>query len=819
MSEGVGKNSLEGAVIEGQDLNRENFKKTEVVRVVVARSRSARELRVWLKDNPNFDLKDLKLSSQLWAEKNAVSANPWELMPVGGGVKDQETLEQTARRELFEETHLQPIGGFKDLGQIDYLLDSKKAEINSHFVGTRILPTDSAFPLHPDEDKIAYFHYLDLNQMTELLTEDYIHRGTGGRAAQMLGSLRDSLTDKEVIISTEQKESTRLAIAEYAESQEAIKKIDVLKYLARLTKKDFSDSDLGNRIELLLVGVKVDDFDAVQKCWEQSLRLCHEYLLGSKIQTTENKDSAKISLQTKILEAIDLSNFAEEIELTTEQGGYGSRIEATLRLVYGLLETSEYRDEYLEVAATNPYLKETVAKIKKFFSLLAADDSGISANLSKLTEKIRQASSSEGVSANMNEGDIEAMFCRAFGISNGDLNDRLVDIDEVLHWVETQALDPKRTGGTYHRDSIKQINEITGANLTQLLEFAVPSGSKNPVDNARWKSRLPEGPKKNKLAKRLVFEARRKLALLFLLSDAGTYYQNEKLRQVGNYIETAVFSKITTFPGYDCELEREMDESGNLLNVQTHLVSDGEGKVAGLEEDSETGTVLRRIKTGVGDYFIASEKPTAYKSKESFLAKMIIRGLDNPAKIKDVARRALLIVAPDASQAKSDWLKRVDESLPSNVKMRSGDRQANDCRPVLEVIKAIAAIPGVEITDYAPTPILGQRLKSQAAGGGGEIRLAKFYIRYTAVNGEKYSEEVQIFLPDFKGRSAFFHKEKKEEDDRRYFLERLFLTRGHNSFVDLLHNSDIYGSPMRSTHRKKKADKDAGTLEMFNGKK
>ena len=795
------------------DLSREKYKEKEVVRTAVSRSKSVKNIRDQVVRDQSFDLNKVKFSSQLWIRKNQQSFNPDQLMPAGGGLKEGETPEQAASRELGEETHLLPVGGFVDLGQVKYKLPEKKAIITARVFGTKILPADTAFSLHPEEDKIADFHYLDLNDLSELFLSDKIQESAGG-AGKMWGALKQEPTEE--LIDVEQQESLRIEIARYAEICEAEKKIDVMRCLGKILNNDGKFSDLVGKINYLLNKVDKNNIDFVQHAWEQVVYWLKDGIIGNEKADVYVKRMAEQEAVEKILFALDLSNFSEEIKLPANEGGYNSRNEAVLRFACGLLETKNYSEVYLEAAKENPFLNDIVSRLERFIKLIAGAGDTLNFQLQKFAEKIRLASDPKtSSSAIPNKSDIELLFCSTFSVQMRQLNQRLLDVDEVLYWLETHALDPKKTGGVYHKESIKQINEVTSADVTQLLEIAFPAGHTPERNQSRWRKRLPSSRHKRLIAKRLVFEARRKLALLFLFADAGECYREEKLRQVGNPIETGVYSELTTLPGYDCNLERVMNEKGELLDVKAELF-DGSGSISG-DIDSESTTVLRELKMANGSYFIASERPTAFKSKESYLAQMIIGGFDDPTNIKDVARRALLIIAPDEALAKSDWLKREEIELPANVHRRNEEKKAIEYRPVVEVLISIAAIPGVSrIFDYTPTPNIGEKVSSRSAGG--DVRFAKFYIEYKDQDGETFKEEVQVYIPDEQGRSAFYHKARKEEDDARYFLQRLFKTKGRSSFVDLLYPPNIYGAPIRSTRKKGRPTVSDATGDLFEKK-
>ena len=108
----------------------------------------------------------------------------------------------------------------------------------------------------------------------------------------------------------------------------------------------------------------------------------------------------------------------------------------------------------------------------------------------------------------------------------------------------------------------------------------------------------------------------------------------------------------------------------------------------------------------------------------------------------------------------------------------------------------------IKIKQFKELPKEGENMKSSGNGGGGKIRVCKFYIEHTDENNEVRVQEMQMFLPkqttDGSWVSGEEDYEYKKKDDKGYAMKRLFTHGSTYSLIELFFPYYIYGDRMKA---------------------
>lgn len=810
----------------------------EVVRVFIAQSKNfdtiEKELRECLKRDVSLAeaLSGMHLTSVLWMEKNQDARNPGQIMPVGGKRDPRDlSLQATALREVLEETHLRP---FEDPEQFlvssrytnkkeypsgeplqlvyDNIYSDKRlvAHTKQTFFLARVLPSDKAYPLHPEEDKVQEFHGLDIAEMGLLWGKGRIELHAGG-SHQLLDSLglgaSDQSGSKNFISFPDSKRQAEGAghlmhnLGEKLRTIEITKRQNLLEKLMRLLKLP------NNEIQDWRISFQTasnDDLPAMENLYK---RFIETYV-------------AKPNFQELFLSALEMSNFEEEMRYAGQ-----SKTEAIIRLMYTLSEISDLNDGYASIACSNPLLEDFVKNLDKF-SLSLAEKVGKDAPT--LIGRLRFVHDNKD--GELAETVIEQEFTRAFGIR--DLALRRERINKFLRNVLEFGVQ-NQIGGDFHINKLGILNEVSQGSLLELLQYALPR------KYSAWFKYYLEFDKsitseaRLKHIRRMIFEARRQLALLIILQGVDDHYRHTI--ELGNKPIEELWKKLvgpTFVRGYLTSVYSNNHGNNNELENIIFSANDEErdqviAKVSGKHVEHQKADA-RRFKLKSGIYALAD---TRTKQMDSLYRKLIERGLDDPAIIRDIYGRIIVLSSgvseenldkelsaeePVQELAQKYLLTResrslylckwptIDPSSGEGSRLICHKQSVEDYAPVLDLIEKLSSQPGVQIVDYKPTPLSGEPASSASAGGGGDVRFAKFYICHTADNGEVRYEEVQVFIPSKNGKSGFYYLEQKKADDKRYYTERLRKTKGLRSLIELLWPKGIYGEPTHAVDKKKK---------------
>ncbi len=795
---GFGYELSEGAQIDLRDLGREDAKPREMSRVFIYQSKGTDQVRAELMSGKSPD--QISFINLIFAEKNADSISPNQLLPVGGSKRpgDKNSLE-VARRRMLEETHLRPIK-IKKLGNMDYKLNDPRKEKAEKIAATyylaEVLPLDVAYSLNPHEDKIAGYHQIDLTTYRdEILRQGFYvadENSDGERKLPMIDSLRvryevgpEDMTSNIVEdISAQNVAELQGRLVEELENKDFQKTQKILYHLISLMDMD------SNAVEYW-----IDDVDKAKNILDSTKIL--KDLLSYAANEVYNNDVTKVS--ELFLAAFDLSNFEDEV---SEKHAGRSHNEMVLRVVFSLLESKFNYDNYIELVKANPDLADFGERLEKFIGILSSGGNE-TGNRKKLAFQLKGLDQIDPEL--VEEAFFEAFFDFIPKDADGKkqferrINKTLAAIDSLLDEKIVRSKLAPVVRDQYNERLLTQVGEIRNAKIFTLMKYALPGVGLE--EKSRFKADQDEvsGPQDKNMLRRVVFEARRKLAMLFLLLESDEYY--DEVIDLGSQEIQALWNDILDPPKVNCFLSEKRNENNDLLDIESNFV---------MPDNSSAQTMaVRPFKNKLGDTTMLVGQSLRRKERESVYRKMIVRGFDRPEDIKDINGRSLVIM-PSKDQPLSEILKKEERVLEICDRDNNGnyvceDKNFEDHVAVFDIIESLQKDKHVKILEYKPTNEPGTSFDSNGAGGEGQIRLAKFYIQHTDNNGNVRTEEVQIFTPSADGRSGFYWEKKKKEDDESYEFDRLLRTKGVHSFVEILYPAKIFGKPIQNVNKKKRS--------------
>ncbi|PIZ94738.1 MAG: hypothetical protein COX81_02750 [Candidatus Magasanikbacteria bacterium CG_4_10_14_0_2_um_filter_37_12] len=746
----------------------------EVARVFILRSNSVCDVRAELEkkmsDGQSFEaaLNDFQFTHVILAEKNADSTETaGQLVPVGGVKKKTDrTVEGTARRELLEETHLRS-ADVEYLGDMNYEFQHTTKgtlDIHANFFVSHVLPLDSPYSQDPQEDKMNFFRALDHHEMARLWGDGCWLQEGDDTGLLLFDSLLTDGTRKRMktqpvdfksSVSLEEQANVWKIMGKLGEHMRA-KELEKKKYILYLMSQKLCDTLVYNEFS--------------QRVTETTSYSKIEQLFNEFV----NEHSCEEGFGDAFFSSLEFSNYDEELM----QAGR-SRTEAVLRVIYTLLELHEKRDSYITLATTHPELKGLFSSLEMF-----ATQSKI---LPNVVEGVESSESfyDFGHIDQKDKKEVERIFCDSFGINNPGviLNRITCFLDEMV----SQGVDPA-IGDEFHPIHMKELEEIKNASIYELLQYAgVTSKAKEQMEQRGFYG---------KNARELVFEARRKLALMFIMQEVDEYYT--QVVEAGNGPIAKLWQNIMSAPLVYVSLQ-SIEADGELSDIKTLIGDKGGG---GSQE-----TWLRKLD--VDGMSTLAQVDTRLKDLYSLYRKMIIRGYASPHQIQDMYARSV-VFAPRNNEEKQMMQSRKKRrlslcSFDDKGQVCFDDSEVEDSPVVFGLIDGLLkqAKKGEEIYifDFKPTPAVNDNFKGDSPGSSPDMRFAKFYVKHVDKEGVERFEEVQVFTPTI-DKSAFYWEKKKKMDDERYALSRLLQTRGLRSFIELLWPYNIYGDVVRKMHKK-----------------
>jgi hypothetical protein len=272
-------------------------------------------------------------------------------------------------------------------------------------------------------------------------------------------------------------------------------------------------------------------------------------------------------------------------------------------------------------------------------------------------------------------------------------------------------------------------------------------------------------------AKKLRFEAQRKLILMLMMYDANKYI-NKKIKVGKKGIDTvsnAIYGQQS-------------------IAGKRNLILDGENY--GVEVDG-----------GV-------------KTEEALLRKIIVRNVWdlNGDFYNDIFRESIIFTKKENSSWQEKDLEEVEFAIPEGCILR------DDKGKVLQTIKAPACVGQYilqlfknaksllkdnECIEISSWKNCLNGMQSNGAGGGGDIRMCKFYVNYykkdkdgNILEDSKVAKEIQMFVPNKDKENQIvggeYDYKNKKEDDESYAIRRLLESGDWKSFLALLYPRKFY---------------------------
>lgn len=742
---------------------------------IVSRSfifKSATPERIQSNIQEGTKLEDLSFVNNVMGLKGPEAKNPNQLMPLGGVIKKEpdrpmwegEHLSDGTERELFEEGYIRGTE-YHVLGRQKYKHnDNDVQQILSY---TKMSPYDEVHQLHPEEDKFAEYAYLDLNQ-----TKALFHDGSINLPSQEEAQLVDSLNIVGLGagggqgplkgLKGEQIKNIQNKLTEALEQAEMEKKKSVLKTLVRFYDTELNITNSQTIIE------QIDESNIYQETQKIYRKVIRQYGVQEE----------------QLLESLSLSNLIEELK---QLDTYGNDIEATLRVLAIMPEVNKLTQEQLTILQESkllePSLTDLITRLNRDKDQLDLfEEGGVS------VQKIERLNP-------LNKRDAEwarTILHDKFGISAQDFYEigQLYDtfIDEI-----SQKTIADRLGHEFNISLIEQLNDVANCNPVELLQAASGVGpaahkfrSENPIEY-----------------KRLLFEGRRKLYIMSLITKVMDHYAKE--REKGNAPLEIVWNSLQSTP-HMTDVRTAHTKDGEFFDVITPRTPENTINRYHDLEEQQTITISPPQQDSIRDLRLQDKTVTArvferpIKSKGSTIRKAMM-GVTYPT---DVFARTIIIDSYD-----DILLAREQRNIFVREKDTEVQKKTNDHAVIFNIMDAfqeqVRTTLGNDWTcafkKYTPTPEGEEyKYKGRRAGTGGRIRLSKFVIQLESPDGKQYSEEVQIFTPAH-GKSGYYYFQEKANDDARYQVDRMLTRHGMRSLIEQMFPHSVF-KPIPTVYRK-----------------
>ncbi|PLX29056.1 hypothetical protein C0581_00090 [Candidatus Parcubacteria bacterium] len=799
---------------------------TEVVRLQILRAKSIGEIKKNLESGAKPE--DLFFVNSVWIEKQQKSEAPGRVMQIGGKRSGDESLEQTAVREMLEETHLRPTNIEKiDQDQEYTFRHSKRGDVTNKvaYFEARVLPSDRVTQLNPQEDKIGLFHKLDLSEVGKLfgIKED-VDIGEGGDELNLIEHLQWNLNPEDgpmrVEVDGDEVLNTQIELVHSMQQSEVLQKISILHELIDLTEDEMDDEEY-KRIEIELRDLERAVSYASHKR-DDDVRISHRDIMA-EVQELYRSFVVQHDISGEdVLGAADTVNLREEMYY-----GGASAAEKYLRFMVTLFNSPEWTKEEFDLVSMDSDVRELLVYVENLFNrlykLLTPEDR---AKIKKQEGHVVDIGNGLDIIHILQSYDdpemeqkIEEIFVDAFEVEQRSASELSQEVNTFVSGLAEKS--SVLAGDKYPVHLIDQLDGVKDASVAQLLEYAVMPQS-DVKEDIPWRKKIEEKARSMDVgvdsqdaslgveesvrqdSKELIFEARRKLVLMKLFDDAFEYYdqviENHKVGEADilwSDIVSAETRKIFQVFNRDDEdavfrdsvmgLSRSQDDSAVL--TEAHLFKDEDGSPQALAFES------KRTKT-----------------IQSLVRKFLIRGMEDFSDIQDIHGRAYAlqpIFEKEDSVSMFNPKEYHDDENQVDEKFKDENGTYREYPIVRNMIERLNSQEGVRVFRYRPTNIEG-KVDSVGPGGGGEVRYAKFYVEYIDEEGVTSHEEIQVFTPDEnwvetqgeKGHSGKWHKEQKEYDDNRYEIQRLSDTKGLRSFIELMWAAQIYGDLVHTMYSK-----------------
>lgn len=723
---------------------------TEVARLFLFQSRKPEEIL------DTDAVADMHFTEMLLIHKGG-DVNAGQVMPLGGKIDEGENPLKAAIREAVEEAHLRPPQrSIRAVGQPqDYSFDHPRhGRLNrkAYYYKGKIGPQDWDVPYqtHPEEDKIKGFVRFSPQEAEQLLaTHGYVERN--GVHYEMQDALNPN-EQKRIANNVETNPQERADIAENIVLHHILtdarkKMMIILELLTETPREDISEQGRGFIADLY-------DENALIR----HIATSYKGLVAFEGMTWEDAHIVLPQVDA-IWNEVATQFTPADIRMAFQRSDHAAKLSASFNYKYSKKE-QKYKMDYNEkqgkgvptAALIFPLLlndnlrpegKPDIRRVRELYRIPTM------AKMMRITQKLKATLRREPELSD--ERVIEELHSAGLiEMPRQTYDDMSLEIDIYFEQLRDAA------GLEQDEAPIDQLDEIKLASLTDLFRFA-SSSPEQIVESQPRVSSVEE-------ARVFIWEAQRKLALLWLLNDA--------------VIAAETLKEQTTEP---------IDEAQEMARVAL---------------DSPL-----RLYSGNMHH---KKRPDGTKELMSLLRKMIVRdqSLDAAAGNLEVAKDyfAESYVFNDLSdKAVASEYMPVPEELTGRIEHAKQAVEIVYAPPVVRdlMYSLLQQDPNLRIIEYKPLPESGGKVQSSGGGGGGKIRYAKFYLEHTdPESGLKRHKEIQVFIPDpITGLSGAEEFKRKKVDDRRYGVQRLFHTKGIRSFMELLFPAVIYDQFDESVHK------------------
>ncbi len=753
-------------------LETKEIREQNVVRVFLYQSRSAESIP------DDADIQTLEFTHMVLLKKGADSVNPNQVMPVGGVVNPGEGIIKAGTREAVEETHLRPTLQSLRLFNTEQTYEfthPRKGVIRNraHFLKGQLLPEpmDTPYQLDPAEDKIGSFVKL-LPQDAERLFSRGVLELKDRSVIHLLDSLSPDSADREAShtnVNIHEVEAINREALHHLRMIDCKKKLAVIRNILLRNSFSIVPALAEKRTHLIeqtqffmqeLTEIGEIDYQTtepiirdVDKLWQEVAGYCT--VEDVRLALENSNLSAKLHNATEHFFDPNTQERFDTLNLETGRGV------PTINLVLPLLIPDSPSRADLRTLIENP-------QSRKIMHVLQAIR-----NFEKSTPNLSEMNRSERDNA-------LAHFLVEKKLLPGSMVDRYPVVSQQIDQFFEAIRDEAQVDASI---PIDQLDEIKHASLGQLIEMA-----QGVAD--------PEFVRSETDDRILQWEARRKLMMLLMFSDAS---------QIWQYYEELGIEPIDRIESEFVELA----EGNNLtlrLSVAEPIRLGGKSIT-----ESHRYTQVRQLHRR--------------KKLHQIFRKMVVRdesigtNVNLAGLFKDIEAETYIfdgpeLATPDILDDKEFMVPRLETGELCMLRDMHG-RQLETFKAPQVIADFIVSLlqtgnGEIEIDEYKPLPEPGKPIMSSSVGGGALVRFAKFYIKHTEpMMGasespiERY-REVQLFVPnEVEGLSAQQEFERKKADDKNYSIKRAFHTKGLRSFMELLFPAEIYGDSIRAMYKDK----------------
>lgn len=699
-----------------------------------------------IRDDEN--LADIHLINSLWALKEG-EASGGQLTPVGGKIDEGELPETAALRELVEETHLRaPHRSVEKLAKQEYEFfhrgKNKVMKRKVHYYKMGISRPKTDIPYVLDLAEDKIAEFVSLSTSE---TRQLFTAGEityHGRVLKILDCLSPNLEDRAAT-------DTRIKDAERQQVAQEMLKHHLLSDVRRKMQV----------LEELFRGVRAPNSPSTssEMHFTRISRLAFKdlYHIVTGLNYEDDRVASVVITEVNELWRDQMQYFSvADVKRAFDVSDFSATLFNSLQYKKVSDEPRHYTPTFnLETGAGMP-------TINLVFALLADELPGDYSKIRRLAEANPQTHrmlKRMQLLKKLKPGK-ETEFLQL--LSNTKVNHQREELSLAEFGNETDITGMCKSINQYFTELQGTTN--VSIPLDQLNEVQFANSLSSLVGLASGKSVLQRPETKYATPKILQWEAKRKLTLLLLLNDA--------LRVRNEFIQRG----ITPI--------EELEKNLNLTGVEI------------------------------------SERPEA-KTEMSLLRKIIVRDqtLGTSNNFADVAKD-VFGSAYKFTETSGEVLQECSYTVPTNpatgepyvmtnkAKKRITTFTAPPCIGDMIIHTLTQGQGAVEIEEYEPLPVSGEKIISNSPGGGGDVRYAKYYIKHVDTKGVDRYKEIQCYVPDTRAnRTAEDEYVRKQLDDREFGRRRLFTTKGVRSFMELLYPASIYGDVVREIfegqHKKK----------------